>query len=262
MGFFDWVSVKPDWTSNDDVALTKLQAMENCIQAILDRNVGLDGWVDPSITGSYVSATSFSLAGDFTDYIGKGTKIKFSQTTGGAKFLYVISNGSYAGGITTYDIAENTDYVLESEDLTGFHYSNESSPIDFPHWFDSSSITFLCSTSGTIAFTNRTQRFMITGNMITMRAYFDYSSASSPVGRLQIDKSSLVATPANLTAHYIPMGYWTFSDSGATNDSSGQAHVHSSAEVELKIDGINNSYLDPADFGSGDSFFCYLQYEI
>jgi hypothetical protein len=79
-------------------------------------------------TCAYASATTFTMSGDYTAVIGKGTKIKLTQTT--AKYFYAAS-ASYAGGVTTVTIYANTSYTLANAAITLPNYAN-GFPFDFP----------------------------------------------------------------------------------------------------------------------------------
>lgn len=236
---------------------------EKIISPYLDFNSkGLrnwDGWLEDEDTWVYASATTFTIAGkDVTAKFPKGTKISYND---GSVDYGTVASAAFSTD-TTITLIANDDYAIADETLTAPRYSYVENPQGFPHWFDSSSIAFLCATSGTITFSSGGERFCVNGRKMTIKANYAYSSGSSPVGRLQIDKSALAIPPANLFTGYIPIGYWSFSDTGDTNDSHGEAHVHNTSEVELQIGGINNSYLSSSDFGAGDIFFIHLDYEF
>ncbi|HZW02867.1 MAG TPA: hypothetical protein VFF68_03000 [Anaerolineaceae bacterium] len=87
------------------------------------------GWIAlPPCT--YVSATSFTLEGDWTAMLRFGAKWKGTNTT--LKFGYVLSSSYSSGtGLTTVNLVANASYALASAAISGA-YVSYANPPDFP----------------------------------------------------------------------------------------------------------------------------------
>jgi hypothetical protein len=88
-----------------------------------------EAWFDLGLSGTYVSATSFTLVGDFTAYFKIGTKFRCTNST--TKYGYVLSS-SYAAPNTTINLVPNTSYSLANAAITDIKISYASPP-DFPN---------------------------------------------------------------------------------------------------------------------------------
>jgi hypothetical protein len=88
-------------------------------------------WFLLATSGTYISASSFSVAGDYTAYLIKGTKFKL--TNSGIKYGHVVSS-SFGSGITTVVIAVNNDYTIANAAISNIYFSYRS-PADFPTIF-------------------------------------------------------------------------------------------------------------------------------
>lgn len=93
-----------------------------------------DGWtvVPPHVTATYASATTFTLAGDWTSVLSKGDKLRLTNTT--TKYFYVRST-SFGSGVTTVTVTGGSDYSLASGAITAVYYSKAASPAGHPIWF-------------------------------------------------------------------------------------------------------------------------------
>lgn len=92
-----------------------------------------DGWINPAEVWTYVSATTFTIAGDKSIKYSKGDRIKVTQTT--VKYFYVIGV-SFATGTTTITITGGSDYTLANAAITLNYFSKVNSPNGFPNWFN------------------------------------------------------------------------------------------------------------------------------
>lgn len=92
-------------------------------------------WLHIANSGTYISASSFSLVGDFSSYLAKGTKLKF--TNSGTKYAHVVS-AVFGGVNTVVTIAVNTSYTIANAGISNV-YASERCPIDFPSLFSLSS---------------------------------------------------------------------------------------------------------------------------
>ena len=90
---------------------------------------GLDGWIYDTDTWTYVSPTSFKIAGKNVSYrFPKGTKIKLVQTS--TKYFYVVAT-AYSTD-TTVTITGGSDYALANENISGQAYSYAENPQNYP----------------------------------------------------------------------------------------------------------------------------------
>jgi hypothetical protein len=80
---------------------------------------------------TYVSATSFTVSGNYNGIISKGTKIYLNQS--GSKYFYASATSYNAGtDLTTVTIYENADYTLTSAAITVPRFSNAANPSGWP----------------------------------------------------------------------------------------------------------------------------------
>jgi len=90
----------------------------------------LDGWIYDTDTWTYVSATSFKIAGKNVAYrFPKGTKIKLVQS-GSTKYFYVTA--ATFSTDTTVTVTGGSDYTLANENISGQAYSYAAAPQGFP----------------------------------------------------------------------------------------------------------------------------------
>ena len=90
----------------------------------------LDGWIYDTDTWTYVSATSFKIAGKNVAYrFPKGTKIKLVQS-GSTKYFYVTA--ATFSTDTTVTVTGGSDYTLAEAAISGQAYSYAAAPQDFP----------------------------------------------------------------------------------------------------------------------------------
>jgi hypothetical protein len=92
-----------------------------------------DGWINPTDTWTYASATTFTVSGDITATLPVGTKIKLTQTT--VKYFYVTGT-SYSAPNTTVTVTGGSDYSLANAAITSPAYSYDATPQGFPQWFN------------------------------------------------------------------------------------------------------------------------------
>jgi len=86
------------------------------------------GWVNLGLSATYVSATSFTVVGDYVSYFALGTKIKLTNST--IKYGYILS-ATYSAPNTTINLIPNTSYSLANAAITDVKISYASPP-DFP----------------------------------------------------------------------------------------------------------------------------------
>jgi hypothetical protein len=90
-------------------------------------------WMRIADTATWISATSFSIDGDKTDFLKKRTKIRCVNS--GIKFGVVLSSVYNSGtGKTTATLIPNTTFLLVSTGISGIDVSYGTPP-DFPDFF-------------------------------------------------------------------------------------------------------------------------------
>lgn len=122
------------------------------------------GWSELYSAGSklawtYASTVSFTVAGDWTAYFTKGTKIRYKQ--GGAYEYGVIASSSYSDPNTTVTLIANTDYALASAAITDHYFSYAENPQGFPHWFN-----YTPTYAGFASNPNAIHRFCVNGRVV------------------------------------------------------------------------------------------------
>lgn len=160
------------------------------------RLAGYDsGWINlPTCT--YVSATSFTLAGDWTAKLKLG--VFWSGYNGSQKYGYVLSSTYSAGtGLTTVNLVANTSYSLANATITGSKFAY-SPPPDFPGWLSYTPIWTAYSGSPTIGDGSLTGAFSISNHVLTahISAVFGATTnfASSQIWYFSLPVQPIIAT--------------------------------------------------------------------
>lgn len=163
-----------------------------------------DGWISPTDTWTYVSATSFKITGsDVSSKFPVGTKIKLTQTT--VKYFYVTASSFSTD--TTVTVNGGSDYSLANAAITSPAYSYDATPQGFPGWF-SWTPSFTNLSGGSLNYA----RFRMSGKNVDYR--FKYSLAGAGVSG-----SVTFTLPVAENADYdqtgvTPMGLAQFRDAG------------------------------------------------
>lgn len=90
----------------------------------------LAGWLSPTETWTYASATTFTVPGDITSRNAPGNKLRWKQG-GGYKYGWIKSL-SYSTPNTTVTIVGFSTYNLASATITNNGYSYSETPLGFP----------------------------------------------------------------------------------------------------------------------------------
>lgn len=154
--------------------------------------------------GTYVSASSFTISGDYTPYIVKGTKLYLTNST--TKYFYSYTNSTYSGGNTTVSVTGGSDYSLTNTTISGVYFSNNAQEYGFPSWFNWSPTIGGFSANPT----NTAYRFNIVNNWVTCLIRQNTEGTSNAT-TLTI---TLPVTPATVTN-----GVWNYASGIATNNS-------------------------------------------
>lgn len=87
--------------TDSDPPVTSVRVIDN-VRGVNDATVTIDEWVSSGLTPTYVSATSFTLAGDQTTEFHEGRRLKITDA-GGSKYVTITS--SVFGALTTVTVA-------------------------------------------------------------------------------------------------------------------------------------------------------------
>ena len=230
--------------------------LNNTARVDRSQTFGKNGWLE-IFDGlwTYASATTITVPTGAASIYAVGDQIRLKQ---GGAYKYC-SVTTVADALLT--VTGGTDYTVANAAITDAAFS-KGGGVGHPVWYNYTSITWTCTTSGTIVFTTTQCRFSVVGRKLTIVGTFVYSSRSSPVGRLTLTKSSLPVAPANLTSKYMIVGNFKYNDFGGSNDCTGMFIAQSGTDLEMYIDGINNGYVNSAWFAASDGVFVKLEYEI
>jgi len=130
--YYDAMGTKQAATSTQIITDMILTILYDGTDYVLLNSGISDGWVNFSGTCTYVSANSFTVAGDYTALFKRSLKLRIKQTTN--KYFQVVSS-SYSAPNTTVVITGGGDYSLANAAITDPYYSNEETPNDFPSTF-------------------------------------------------------------------------------------------------------------------------------
>lgn len=151
----------------DTVMAAHINNLQDAMMAVEDFALDLrDGWCYDTDTWTYVSATSFKIAGKDVRYrFPKGTKIKLVQS-GSTNYFYVIAT-AYSTD-TTITITGGSDYTLASATISGQAYSYAAAPQNFPKRFAYTPIvTYDGGTTDPTSITT-TFHFSINGSLVSV----------------------------------------------------------------------------------------------
>lgn len=147
-----------------------------------------DGWIYPTDTWTYASATTFTIAGvDRTAQFPVGTKIKLTQTT--AKYFYVTASSFSTN--TTITVTGGSDYSLANATITTPALSYDATPQGFP-----GSFAFSTTWTGVTAQFTSVNRFWIKGNVCTVsvsRSTNQTSNATSMTATLPVTAKTVTS---------------------------------------------------------------------
>lgn len=132
---------------------------------------GDDGWTELLVDPIYASATTFTLAGDWTAIIGPGDRIKVSNPT--VKYFNVFS-AAFGAGLTTVTVFAGNVYSLAAGAITSAFYSHQLNPLGFPDGFTWTPV----QTGFAVAPTGGTYFFRVRGKFIEMD-YADIGDGTS-----------------------------------------------------------------------------------
>jgi len=144
----------------------------------------LDGWIYDTDTWTYVSATSFKIAGKNVAYrFPKGTKIKLVQS-GSTKYFYVTA--ATFSTDTTVTITGGSDYTLASATISGQAYSYAAAPQNFPQRFNYTPADY----TGWSALPDGLYYFIIIGQLCYVTVYMSAGTSNATTARLELPVSA------------------------------------------------------------------------
>lgn len=207
---------------------------------------------------TYISATSFSLVGDWSGYLVIGTK--FKCTNGGStKYGYVLSSTYSSGtGLTTVNLISNTSYSLASGAITSAYFSYVDAP-DFPGWFTyTPSWTVGSGTAPSIGSGTLLGTFALAGRIAKVSAELIFASDTNPeTGYWYL---SLPVTGGSNCG--LCIGIWRGNNVGSANYD-GAVDFVGTTRVRFNHNASNYiNYNNPFAWGDTDSLRFSISYPI
>lgn len=177
------------------------------------------GWMPVGVNGTYVSATQFTLAGDWTGIIKKYSRLELVNVT--KKYLLVTSI-SHSTGTTTVNVTGGTTYTLASGAITSIFFSHLEAPVDWPLSF-AYAVTATVNLSGAPA--NNSFRFMAsTSGLVFIRGLYNGGVTATASASVAISVPLAASKEGSLFQHVPCLGtiatqgmrYVFFADSSGT----------------------------------------------
>ena len=174
---------------------------------------------------TYVSATSFTIVGDWTTVFSKTDKLRLVNVT--TKYFHILST-SVASNVTTVTLIANNDYGLVSGAITSVNYSKLGNPSGFPSFFN---YTPTWSTSGTapVLGTGTLEgRYRANFGQVAADIFFSPTAATTyGTGAFRF------AMPTTLTGTVSLMGTYRYLVDAGTGTAGGFVSGSTSTSVEL-----------------------------
>jgi len=166
--------------------------------------IELAGWIPAQETWAYASATTITVPSGATSKYSVGDKIKLTQTT--VKYFYITAVAD-----TTLTVTGGTDYTVANAAITSPYYSEATSPVGFPGWFN---WTPTLSASGAMTYTSTTvyiSKFRIEGRAATIQLGFTGTTGGTLSNAIYATLPvNLATTPSNdallIPAHILNAG--------------------------------------------------------
>lgn len=169
-----------------------------------------DGWIQPTDTWTYVSATSFKITGsDVSAKFPVGTKIKLTQTT--AKYFYVTACSFSTD--TTVTITGGSDYSLANAAITSPNLSYSDTPQGFPQWFNYTPtwVNLTVSSSTVVA------AFCMVGTTVHFRIRLTLAGGNAPSGSVTVTPPVTINTAYAGSSEKSFFGLCKMLDTGVAN---------------------------------------------
>lgn len=158
---------------NAVVRVTQPAELFNVLQDFAEK-----GWVEvPAyFTLAYVSASSFTLQGDWTSLLSKGDKLQVTNSS--TKFFYITSM-TFGAGLTTINVTAGTTYTLAVGAISAVYFSKLDRPSGFPNSFDfnPNPTGYSVIPTGTVA------KFSVNGGVCTIAYYSSGDGTSNATGK-------------------------------------------------------------------------------
>ncbi len=169
-------------TSNmAESAITTSKLNDSAVTAAKLEDAIQSGWFGSTMTWTYVSGSTFTVAGDYTGRFSVGDKIKLTQTT--VKYFYVCkSTFTGVSGLTSVLVTGGNDYSLANAAITSPYLSHSSNPTGFPSWFNYTPIY----SSGWGTVTTVTGLFKIEGKQLFVRGQGTTGTVTAASGNISL----------------------------------------------------------------------------
>lgn len=202
-----------------------------------------DGWISPTDTWTYVSATSFKITGtDVSSQFPVGTKIKLTQTT--VKYFYVTACSFSTD--TTVTVTGGSDYSLANAAITSPGLSYDASPQGFPQWFN-----YTPTWSGiTVGNATQASAFSMIGKTVHVLVSLTFGSTTSVSGATNITLP-ITADSSYSSIHHA--GIARLQDANGA-DTTAAVGLNSTTTAQIVYGNTASTYLIEVDLSSTTPF--------
>jgi hypothetical protein len=214
-----------------------------------------DSW-QPLPTCTYVSATSFTLSGDWTSYLKLGARFKCTNST--LKFGYIFSSTYSSGtGLTTVNLISNTSYSLANAAISGANVSYGNPP-DFQDWLTYTPTWSTSGTQPTLGDGTIDGIFTIVGKIAKVAGVLILGASTNPGTGFWY-----LTVPVTAGSNYsMFIGAWRANNADVANFGGVTDFINSTS---IRFDRDASTYINesnPFTWGSGDNIRFTLDYPI
>ncbi len=178
-----------DGTGIADNAIITRHIADNAITAAEIDLITRSGWL-PLTQLTRTADTTATIVGDWTDRLGKGTKLRW-LSAGSLRQNYIVSAVYASGtGLTTLTITTGYqttvgDSIFKSGDaITVMRYSLIDNPVGFTHWFNYAAT--ITTNAGSRTSTNDNTRFKLSGGIMHVSIYTQWTQASASANSVRV----------------------------------------------------------------------------
>lgn len=213
----------------------------------------LGQWIADTLTWTYASPTTITIAGDVTARFPPGTRIRYTQTT--VKYGVVVGS-SYSAPSTTLAITGGTSYVLANAAIGSPAYSYVSAPPGYPGWFNY--ISTMSGSGGSIGTYAEDLTFGIF-SVVGRTVFFQQRKRITNKGSWSGDVQMSVPVARASSSSDIAFGFIS-SSAGGFGGMKGWAMIQGGSYFRFyKTDGTN---LQWSDLAANDSVYANLTYDF
>ena len=233
--------------------IEKVADIRRELDALKAREQAANFWLPIGAAATYVSATSFTLVGDFTAYFKSGTKFRCVNST--TKYGYILSS-SYSAPNTTVNLIANTSYALASAAITDVKISYASPP-DFPAYLNyNCTLSGSTGSAGTYAEDLAYARYTVVGGLCHVVVRKRITNLGSWTGDVRLTYP--VAKPTGIGGVF--GGGYVYASAAAITAPKGIAAALSGSYCQFYKTILN--YVQWADLAANDHVFLNLSYEV